>query len=459
MLAGMADSDKPDTQRETFRAKVSRLSDSNAFWSGGAAMILAALGLISTHIVASLIMIIIGWLIVSVSIYRINFFDSHSKLIQIIGHFVVIIGLAGILAWIWVGLRPDPEQTAIWQYVRQAAVWIYPYTIGFLIACGLLTIGKLFRRTEITPQYQQADNLSPIVFPSIEEFVDNIAGPEPNITCVGVRSIQIDESDARARSQYGSHILVAEFANDVDPDKPTQAITQVYSRIIYYSDGIDPIRINKGFWRDQLFPGASFHEGDAQQLILASRWSDSEILALGNNNSFGYSNAKPTKIPLIKDRYRIAVRLYGKYIPKRMIKDFEFLMILKPELSIRLISDTSLGQDKTALETREEYGAEIARLKKSLLDVDILFRDRDSRLNDLKEKYGWLHEMADKQVKGTSSLLETKAYFCYYTAENHLPRFIFGIDIIINLFLTLLLKMRWTAMFILADMNCAEAKK
>ena len=96
-----------------------------------------------------------------------------------------------------------------------------------------------------------------------------------------------------------------------------------------------------------------------------------------------------------------------------------------------------LEQEKTDLEnsiksntkTIEKYGAEIERLKKSNLDIDILFRERDSRLNRLNEQYGWLHEMADEQAKDVSHYLEVSVHICYHKADDHLPRIVFAVNI------------------------------
>lgn len=96
-----------------------------------------------------------------------------------------------------------------------------------------------------------------------------------------------------------------------------------------------------------------------------------------------------------------------------------------------------LEQIKTALEstvkdrarTIEQHGTEIARLRRNLETQHVGFEFREQALNNLKAQYGFLHDMADKQAKDISSYLEAIAYFCYYTAEDHLPRFVFGVDI------------------------------
>jgi archaellum component FlaC len=57
----------------------------------------------------------------------------------------------------------------------------------------------------------------------------------------------------------------------------------------------------------------------------------------------------------------------------------------------------------------EHYRTKAERLEKNYLDIDVLYRDRDSRLNNLIAQYSWLHELADAQMVNISQYVELES--------------------------------------------------
>jgi len=97
---------KPETLREKFW----RLTESNLFWGGGVGMILVAYGfLLAGALKFSVILIVVGWLVITVSIYRHNFFEGKSRRGQLIRQTLISIIVGIILAVLWLSLRPSPN--------------------------------------------------------------------------------------------------------------------------------------------------------------------------------------------------------------------------------------------------------------------------------------------------------------------------------------------------------------
>jgi hypothetical protein len=100
-------------QQEAVRNKVSRLADSNLFWSGGVAMALAAYAfLIGGTPKFSIILLIIAWLIILISVFRHNFFERRAKKIQLIGSASISLCIALALVLAWILLRPESQSTS-----------------------------------------------------------------------------------------------------------------------------------------------------------------------------------------------------------------------------------------------------------------------------------------------------------------------------------------------------------
>jgi hypothetical protein len=95
--------------REAWQVKLSHLADSNLFWSGGIALAVAAYGFIlAGALIASVMLLALAWLTITVAFYRYNFFEGKSKAKQVAGHVFISGVLAVILVGGWFSLRPKP---------------------------------------------------------------------------------------------------------------------------------------------------------------------------------------------------------------------------------------------------------------------------------------------------------------------------------------------------------------
>ena len=140
---------------DSFRDKLSRLTESNLFWSGGVAMALAAITLAPTRQVFSLVCLVIAWLILTVSIYKHRFFERRTKWEQALYNSLASVFVAGLLVLVWAASLPEamtpsnPDEVACpswlhqqasagWYYFKSGLRWLYPYVTGFIIALLLI---------------------------------------------------------------------------------------------------------------------------------------------------------------------------------------------------------------------------------------------------------------------------------------------------------------------------------
>lgn len=65
----------------------------------------------------SIALLVIGWLIITVSIYRHNFFESKAKRVRVAGQTLISITLAVILVVLWFALRPSPPADVTLRFI------------------------------------------------------------------------------------------------------------------------------------------------------------------------------------------------------------------------------------------------------------------------------------------------------------------------------------------------------
>jgi hypothetical protein len=84
-----------------------RLTESNFFWGGGVGMILVAYGfLLSGALKFSIALLVIGWAVITISIYRHNFFEGKPRRTQLIGQTLIPAVSAVVLTVLWFSLKP-----------------------------------------------------------------------------------------------------------------------------------------------------------------------------------------------------------------------------------------------------------------------------------------------------------------------------------------------------------------
>ncbi|MDQ1610203.1 MAG: hypothetical protein QOG00_134 [Pyrinomonadaceae bacterium] len=109
---------QPAAKPEPAPGKVWRLTESNLFWGGGVGVILVAYGfLLAGALKFSIALIIFGWLVITYSIYRHNFFEGKPKRIQVVCQVLISLSTVAILTWIWLSLLPTTarEETPLVQ--------------------------------------------------------------------------------------------------------------------------------------------------------------------------------------------------------------------------------------------------------------------------------------------------------------------------------------------------------
>lgn len=102
----------PRQEGETFAGKFDRLSESNLFWGGGVGIVSLALAFRFSDAPHwfSLTLLIIGWLIISISIWRHKFFEGQARLIQTIANTFVCVVIAAVISVAWFVLSPKTQQ-------------------------------------------------------------------------------------------------------------------------------------------------------------------------------------------------------------------------------------------------------------------------------------------------------------------------------------------------------------
>jgi hypothetical protein len=102
------------TERKSFWDKLWALTESNLFIGGGVGMAIAAYAfLLSGAPWFGLCLLILGWLVISLSVYRHRFFEDRSRLVQVIGNLTVCGSVGLILGVLWGLLVPAPAQIGI----------------------------------------------------------------------------------------------------------------------------------------------------------------------------------------------------------------------------------------------------------------------------------------------------------------------------------------------------------
>lgn len=98
-------------QRETIPEKLSRISESNFFMGGGIAVALAAYAFLLTGALKfSILLLAVAWIVITISIYRQNFFEGKSHKTQIISNGFISLSIGVGLSLIWLWLQPEPPQ-------------------------------------------------------------------------------------------------------------------------------------------------------------------------------------------------------------------------------------------------------------------------------------------------------------------------------------------------------------
>jgi len=102
----------PRQEGETFLGKFDRLSESNLFWGGGVGIVSLGLGFRFAGAPRwfSIVLLIVGWLIISVSIWRHEFFDIYGRLIQIAANTFICAAVAVLISGAWRALVPASQQ-------------------------------------------------------------------------------------------------------------------------------------------------------------------------------------------------------------------------------------------------------------------------------------------------------------------------------------------------------------
>lgn len=103
------ESQRLSPHRKSFRQKLSDLADSNLFWSGGVAMALAAYAFEWGKAPPALcvVLLIDACVIITVAVYRHNFFEGKSRGVRTVSHILVSGCLAVVLILAWIALRLD----------------------------------------------------------------------------------------------------------------------------------------------------------------------------------------------------------------------------------------------------------------------------------------------------------------------------------------------------------------
>ncbi|MDQ3713299.1 MAG: hypothetical protein M3388_13925 [Acidobacteriota bacterium] len=97
-------------QEQTFLQKIWKLSESNLFWGGGCGVIIVTFGtlLTTTAITFSFVLLVVGWMMITISIWRHKFFERKSNKAQAFGNISISLPIGVILFGMWILLRPIP---------------------------------------------------------------------------------------------------------------------------------------------------------------------------------------------------------------------------------------------------------------------------------------------------------------------------------------------------------------
>jgi hypothetical protein len=93
---------------KSFGEKFTSFTESNLFWGGGVGLALAASAFKWANAPPKLTitMLVIAWLIISISVYRHGFFDRWSRTVEAIGNLIVFLLIAVVFVAVWVVLEP-----------------------------------------------------------------------------------------------------------------------------------------------------------------------------------------------------------------------------------------------------------------------------------------------------------------------------------------------------------------
>ena len=104
---------KLSLHKENTLEKLWRFSESNFFWGGGVAMALASYAFLLTQALKfSIVLLVVAWVVITISIFKHNFFERGIRKIQIIGNSFIslFIGIVLCVTWLWLQPQPNPSQ-------------------------------------------------------------------------------------------------------------------------------------------------------------------------------------------------------------------------------------------------------------------------------------------------------------------------------------------------------------
>ncbi len=100
--------------KENLLDKLWRFSESNLFWGGGVAVALASYAFLLTQALRfSIILLVVAWAVITISIFKHNFFESRKRKTQIIRNSFISLFIGVVLCVIWLWLQPQPNVVTV----------------------------------------------------------------------------------------------------------------------------------------------------------------------------------------------------------------------------------------------------------------------------------------------------------------------------------------------------------
>jgi hypothetical protein len=163
----------------SIKDKLSRLSHSNAFWTGGIGVALTGFGFewAKAPTIVPAVLILAGWIFIIIAIYQHDFFEGKSKRLQVMGNLLISGIVTAIFVAAWLALRPEPSTViqanegvnfpSKWSSLTEGVArcvayigalpwrWILPsFIIGALAVWTLAFIREKRRRNLLCPERQ-----------------------------------------------------------------------------------------------------------------------------------------------------------------------------------------------------------------------------------------------------------------------------------------------------------------
>jgi phosphate/sulfate permease len=281
------------------------------FWGGGLGMAIAGFGFEPSRLKTSIVFLIIAWLLSSVSIYRNRFFEWRSSAIQWAGNLAVSLGIASILGIIWLALLPEstnPQESVMWLSIKAFIAWIYPYSVGFIIACFLSTIVQEIKLRKSKLKHN-------IVSGEPTEISAHI-GPNSEIVSLENLNVTVDNAefikDVRAS--------VVRIYNKPDNKRIVGDIDAV-SLNLHFESSTDSIEIPRSAWLDDSKDHMSFSLNSAHYAV---------VLIVEKDNVFALDKVggKTYRRKLKENRYHVTLRLIGERVQQTII-EFRFDVVIE----------------------------------------------------------------------------------------------------------------------------------